>query len=98
MFHSLCTWGRRQAARASVCLNRVRLGFLTALALAITVLANGAPLLAQETFPDIVEPFSFTAMSLKIAAFLTVAMAAMAALVVGCLLAKRLLGWVGRGV
>lgn len=86
-------------ARGLSCVGRQSLGALAAVALAVAVLTAGGDVYAVDpTFPDILEPFSFTAMTVKIGTFLAVAMAAMAALVVGCILAKRLLNWVGKGV
>lgn len=98
MLSNLVVGVRQSVVRACAVLDATRLGRMVAFALAATVLLLGSEVLAQETFPDITEPFSFTQMALKIGSFLTTAMAVMAAIVVGCILAKKLLGWVGRGI
>lgn len=99
MLSNLVVGVRQSVVRACAALDATRLGRLVAFALATTVLLFGSEVLAQTpTFPDITEPFSFSAMAVKIGTFLTAAMAVMAAIVVGCILAKKLLGWVGRGI
>lgn len=88
MFQSLCV-------RARGVVNRVTLAALTVCAL---VLGTANTVFAQATFPDIEEPIAFAPMAVKVGAFLATAMAIVAAIYIGVVLAKKLLGWIGKGL
>ena len=88
MFQSLCVRARGLRNRLS----------LLALMVCALVLGTANNLFAQATFPDIEEPIAFAPMAVKVGTFLASAMAIVAAIYIGVVLAKKLLSWVGKGL
>lgn len=74
------------------------------LTVAVLTIGLAGQVMAQTTgttgnsFPDLAEPISITEVGTKVVAFLAVGLGVVAAIMLGLVLIRKLLRWIGRGV